>query len=405
MTRSSRVGRLVSSGSVHELTQRVVRRLYDRTGAHRLEFPIRVGDIVDSSSVRLPPPSTRQMSDALVVGWVCSPPGAASGGHATMFRMVAALEDAGHECRILLYDPHGVDLARNRETIRARWPHVRAAVEDIDAGLGVADAYVATSWQSAHVLAGRSDIPGTRLYFVQDYEPYFYPPGSEYALAEDTYRFGFHLLALGHMVHDEIRTNVGVDSSVIEFGCDTDTYRLRGATPRHGIAFYSRPDTARRGSILAGVALDEFHARRPDQTIHLIGPRPLTMSAPAVEHGVLTPEELAALYNSCVGGIGLSFTNISLVVEEMAMCGAVPVVNESPRARADVVHPGVVWAQPTPGALATALCDVVDHHDVTGRASAMGRARRPGSWDRSGRSLVTALTLAVRNEVERVMTP
>lgn len=39
-------------------------------------------------------------------------------------------------------------------------------------------------------------MPGRRVYFVQDYEPYLYPHGSAYTLADDTYRFGFQAIAL-----------------------------------------------------------------------------------------------------------------------------------------------------------------------------------------------------------------
>ncbi len=72
-----------------------------------------------------------------------------------------------------------------------------------------------------------------RLYFIQDYEPYFYPHGPEYALAEDSYRFGFRCIALGNMVATALRTEVCIDPEVTPFGCDTDVYRLcqRGREP------------------------------------------------------------------------------------------------------------------------------------------------------------------------------
>ena len=46
---------------------------------------------------------------------------------------------------------------------------------------------------------------GHRFYLAQDYEPYFYGRGSAYELAEDTYRFGFRMLTVGHMVADELQ--------------------------------------------------------------------------------------------------------------------------------------------------------------------------------------------------------
>lgn len=392
---------LLRSGSFEEFGQRVARRVYRASGAESLEFPLRVTDIVDSAQVlaadrSFPTPQGKSLS----VSWLCAPPGANSGGHATMFRMVAALEEAGHRCRIVLYDPHGVDLPRFTAVIRSSWPHVRASVVDIDDGLADADALVATSWQSAHVLGARPHTRGTRLYFVQDYEPFFYPRGTEYALAEDSYRFGFHVLALGRMVHDEILERTGTSSTTIEFGCDVHTYELMVGPSRNGVAFYSRPETARRGSLLAGLALDIFHGRRPDQTIHLIGPRPSTFTAPAVEHGTIRPAELARLYNHTIAGIGLSFTNVSLVVEEMALCGTVPIVNESARERLPIAHPGVVWAAPTPTDIADALCAVVDHPAPDERAREVARSHRPTPWSKSGKALVDAVEVAVRSSVQ-----
>ncbi|MBY6680376.1 glycosyltransferase family 1 protein [Rhodococcus sp. BP-316] len=313
--------------------------------------------------------------------------------------MVGALEAAGHECVIHLYDPHGVDLERYTRIIRRHWPEVRADVADVDDGIRGTDAVVATSWQTAHVLGSRPSVPGRRYYFVQDYEPYFYPRGSEYSLAEDTYRFGFEILALGHMVHDQIRTHTGVDCTLIPFGRDTEVYSLRASLPRNGIAFYSRPDTARRGSALAALGIDRFHARRPDQVIHLIGERPPMMTADVVHHGHREPYELAALYNSTICGIGMSFTNISLVVEEMLSCGSMVLVNDSPLARADVTHPGVTWVRPTPTDIANALCAAVDTPpDVIAH-----RARRAAShvshttWGDSGAILVSAIERSTRS--------
>ncbi|MBY6436600.1 glycosyltransferase family 1 protein [Rhodococcus kroppenstedtii] len=312
--------------------------------------------------------------------------------------MIASLEAAGYRCVVALHDPFGVDLARYTRVIRTHWPAVAATVVDVDDGLPSTAAWIATSWPTAHVLGARPGVGGERFYFVQDYEPYFHPAGSEYALAEDTYRFGFRILALGRMVRDEIARAVGVESTLVPFGLDTTVYRFLGSGPRRGIAFYSRPDTPRRGSVLAGLALDRFHALRPDHPIHLVGDRPPHMTAPVIAHGRLDPDGLAALYNATVCGLGLSFTNSSLVVEEMAACGVQVVVNDAPGARADVTHPGVTWVQPGPSAIANALCAAVDADPSTiaARAQRTADASCMPAWSDAGAVLVEA--------IERVLT-
>ena len=66
------------------------------------------------------------------------------------------------------------------------------------------DIFIATAWWTAHII--RSVLEWQKntyqqeykktLYFIQDYEPYFYPWGSRYALAESTYRMDIPTIAI-----------------------------------------------------------------------------------------------------------------------------------------------------------------------------------------------------------------
>jgi glycosyltransferase involved in cell wall biosynthesis len=277
-----------------------------------------------------------------------------------MFRMVTALESAGHECVMFLYDRYGGELQRHEATIRRGWPSVRAQVLDARQGLSGLDACVATAWPTAHVLAVRGTEPMRRLYFVQDFEPFFHARGSEYALAEDSYRFGFPCIAMGHMVADVLRKEIGIEPAVAEFGCDTDVYNLARCEPRDGVLFYCKPGNARRGFMLGLLALHELQRRRPDVTVHLVGDPTARVPFAAVRHGNLSPPDLNELYNQVRAGLALSFTNISLLAEELLACGVVPVVNDSPYARADLSSEHVRWAPATPSGLADAVIAVLD---------------------------------------------
>ncbi len=97
------------------------------------------------------------------------------------------------------------------------------------------------------------------------------------------------------------------------------------------------------------------------------------------------------LYNSCIAGLAMSFTNVSMVPLEMLACGAIPVVNDSPYARADMTNEHVVWAQPSPVAMAHALSLVVTDparatRSAQGAASVVG-----GSWDDAKRTVIEAV--------------
>jgi len=322
---------------------------------------LRPGDLADSATLELAPAAPVRGTTA-TIGWVCAPASRGSGGHTTLFRMLGEVKGRGHRCVVFLYDAWGGDVRRHAAAMQATWP-VLGDVEFRDAtdGIDGVDASIASSWESAHALATHGSGPQRRLYFVQDYEPFFHPRGSIYAAAEDSYRFGFTHLALGEAVEAMLRNEVGAGCRVVPFGCDTETYTLdHPAADRSGVVFFSRPDVPRRGFHLAVAALEEFHRQRPDEEIHLFGDAAPGLPFPVTDHGKLTPGELNTLYNRTVTGLALSFTNVTLVAEEMLASGCVPVLNRSPHTRLD--NDQLVWADPTPGSLAGALVALVDEH-------------------------------------------
>lgn len=402
--RTTRVLRRLRQEPAGVIAQRVVRRLHDRLVTADLDFPLRRGDVADSTRVATGRPSPRP-EGPLTIGWLSTPPGEGSGGHTTMFRMIRALEAEGHRCVLVLYDRNGGDVTHHRAVVRGAWPWVDAEVRSADEGFAGLDACVATSWQTAHVLAARTEtLDLHRLYFVQDFEPYFYPRGSDYELAADSYRFGFQAIALGRMVQERLLSEVGVEAAVVPFSADTDVYRLQHRGPRSGVVFYAKPGVPRRGYRLAVLALEEFHRRRPDHPIHVYGHDAADIEAPVVRHHRLSPEQLNDLYNASAAGIALSFTNISLVTEEMLASGCLPVVNDSPDARADLDNPHVRWARPTPGALADALCRAVDDARDGRAAVAAAESIRPDSWTVAGAGVARIIERTVRGErpVERL---
>jgi hypothetical protein len=381
LTTARRGVRLWREAGGRGVAQRAARVAYKRLDAASLEFPLELANVADSRALSLPVPDGGvERSRPLRVGWVCAPPGLYSGGHTTMFRMVAALEAAGHECTLFLYDRYRGDLQAHEETIRRGWPWVKARVADARGGIGGVDACVATAWSSAHILARHGDAPMRRLYLMQDFEPFFYPRGAEYALVEDTYRFGFRCVAVGHMVAGVLRERIGVEADVVEFGCDTEVYRLEDAGPREGIVFYTKPHTARRGFLLGVLALQEVHRRRPEIPIHSVGDPEVQLPFPATVHGVKPPAELARLYNQCRVGLSLSFTNVSLLAEELLACGTVPVINDSAYARADEQSEHVFWGAPTPSGITDAVLEALDAAPDPLRVAASARqeAWRPG---------------------------
>lgn len=399
LTRTAATIRRLRRAGIGGLAQRVAARAYRATDAQSLGFQLDPADIVGAVPDALPVPDATPSDRPLVVGWVTSPPAAGSGGHTTLFRMVEGLEARGHRCVVFLYDRHGLDIAQRTAELRQGWPAVRAEVRDARAGISGVDAVVASSWESAHVVLSRGVGPARRLYFVQDYEPYFYPRGSEYELAAMSYRFPFRRIALGEMVAGCLRSELGQESDVVPFGCDTDVYHLPETDrARSGVVLYAKPDVGRRGYLLARLALERFHRAHPDQEIHVYGSRPADLPFPVTFHGRLTPVELNELYGRVTAGLAMSFTNISLVAEEMLAAGVVPVVNDSPLARADLPNPYVRWAEPTPAGIAAQVAAAVEEPDVAAHAAKAAASVIGRSWAPTQESVARLVEDEVRQD-------
>lgn len=366
--------RVLRHDGSRSLVQRAARYAYNKLDAGALDEPLFDTDVADSTQLNLAFPKIRPTRpEPLTVGWVTVPPRAGSGGHTTLFRMVEAVEAAGHSCVLFLYDRYGGDVRAHERVIRGWWPNLRADVRDATEGIVGVDAAVASSWDSAHLLARRGTDPMRRLYFIQDFEPWFYARGSMYSLAEDSYRFGFRCIALGEMVAGLLRSEVGTTSDVTEFGCDTSVYRILSGRKRNGIVLYAKPDVPRRGFWLARLALARFHERHPDIDIHVYGSVVRDLPFPVIQHGRLTPTELNELYNESLAGLAISFTNITLVAEEMLAAGVWPVLNDSPHSRLVLSNDNAIWAAPTPDKIADALSFAVTRTETNSarqRASA-----------------------------------
>lgn len=86
------------------------------------------------------------------------------------------------------------------------------------------------------------------LYFLQDFEPLFHPAGAYAALAENTYRMGFHGIAAGRWLAELLEADYGMATGYFNFGSDKQHYSRVNLGDRQGVAFYAaqpRLDAAR----------------------------------------------------------------------------------------------------------------------------------------------------------------
>jgi hypothetical protein len=335
----------------------------------------------------LPGPASHVPGSPLTVAWISVPPHPGVGGHQTMFRMLGALEQAGHTCVLYLYDRHGWSIEQHRKTISRGWPRIRAEVRDVCDGIDDSHVVFATAWETAYP-ALASTAAGVRCYFVQDFEPAFYPAGSESLLAEATYRFGFHGVTAGRWLAQKLALEYDMRTDYFDFGCDHEHYKLEPKlqNERTGICYYCRPGTPRRAYSLAMMALDLFAERCPDVDIHLFGRPAGRVPFPATDHGLLRPSELNALYNRCIAGVSLSATNSSLVPYEMLGAGCIPVVNDAEHNRMLLDNEQVLYTPATPFHLVAALTSLVrgSPSERLRAAHAAAESVQLNSWAQAG---------------------
>lgn len=341
---------------------------------------------------------------SLELAWIMSPPGRGSGGHQNLFRFIAFAEQAGHRCTVYLYSSATTEpsLAEARAVVAesSAYPTVNAEFVAYDRERGVAagtHAILATGWETAYpsfLDASRA----RRFYFVQDFEPSFYSLGSEYVLAENTYRFGFHGITAGGWLADKLSREYGMTTDKFDFAADTRHYSVTNPEARSEVFFYARPVTARRAFEFGTLVLEEFARLKPDVTINLAGWDLTGWKVPFahVNHGSLDLEMLNGLYNRCAAGLVLSLSNMSLLPLELIASGVVPVVNDGPNNRLVSDNPFIEYVPTSPGAMARRMVEVLDRPDAADRVRAMPGSLGTPDWSESGRQFLAALERGVR---------
>lgn len=351
-----------------------------------------------------PPP---ERTGSLRIGWVIGPPSAGSGGHTTLFRLIRGLQQRGHRNVIHIDDRYCPgDVATSRAVIETWFPPMAVPIVDRaeldDPRREPFDVLVATSWPTAYVVR---DAPtrAARAYLVQDFEPWFHPAGSAAALAEATYRFGFHGICAGAWLDGHLERHYGMRTDHFDLGVDTETYRNLEFPTRRAVVFYARPSTPRRGFALGLLALQRLAAAHDDLDIHLFGEdlHRTRLPFPCTTHGALPPAAINELFNRCGAGLVLSFSNLSLLPFEMLAAGCVPVLNDAEHNRAVLDDPAIRYTPPTPGDLAAALDTALATATSPSRRRAARQAARRmtcHTWDHAVDQVEDALERARRGE-------
>jgi glycosyltransferase involved in cell wall biosynthesis len=211
--------------------------------------------------------------------------------------------------------------------------------------LEATDAALASLWATSYFLL-RFNQTKRKFYFLQDYEPLFYPAGSIFGQIEASYRFGFYGIANTPTIRQIYEEQYGgeaysfypcVDTDIFFPGADVHSNENRNEPWR--LFFYGRPGHPRNGFELGAQALRILKKR--------LGKRLEVFSAGDVwtpEHydlhgvvenlGLLEYRQTADLYRTCHAGLVMMFTrHPSYLPLELMASGSLVVTNTNPATR------------------------------------------------------------------------
>jgi O-antigen biosynthesis protein len=247
--------------------------------------------------------------------------------------------------RLIIYGNTGASETEIKQKITKRFPNLSTEKviilrsTDLDV-LPEADISIATYWTSAYLLLKFNKTKG-KFYFIQDYEPLFYPAGAFYALAEATYRFGFYGIVNTPGLCDFYVKNYegnaryfvpSIDSNVF-YPSEKNFLKPSQSNP-FTIFFYARPSISRNASELGFSALQKIKKKYGECVrIYSAGsnwdPRSYDLEG-IINLGILPYEKTGDLYRNCDLGLSFIFTkHPSYLPFELMACGCPVITNHN----------------------------------------------------------------------------
>jgi glycosyltransferase involved in cell wall biosynthesis len=261
-----------------------------------------------------------------------------SGGAIVVMQLVNELRSLGVDAGVVaLKDARP---AVRRESFRWRLfvrPKLFPSVEAMMRGMPETDVLIATHWSTAPWVRALVDAHRAKhaAYFLQDYEPWFFPEQNADAreAVKNTYGLIPDKIATSAWLRDLVRDD-GYDARKIPLGADLGFFYPRPVERRSQpvVLAMARPRTPRRGFEFVVASLAKVHEVMPSVDIVLFGENigAMALPFPYRSAGVVTDrDELARLYSGArVHFDGSEFQAFGLPALEAMACGAVSVLTD-----------------------------------------------------------------------------
>ncbi len=209
-------------------------------------------------------------------------------------------------------------------------------IQDLEA----TDVGIATLWGTAYFLLQFNQTK-RKFYFIQDYEPLFYPAGSIYAQVEASLRLGYYGIANTPTIRQIYEQQYGGLAEYFYPCVDTHIFHPapEESQPKDEpftIFFYGRPNHARNGFELGAQALRILKKRLGEQVRILAAgaqweAKDYSLNGVVENLGLLSYRQTAELYRSCHAGLVMMFTrHPSYLPFELMASGSLVVTNYNP---------------------------------------------------------------------------
>ena len=342
-----------------------------------------------------------------ILNWIIPEMGEGSGGHINIFRFVSFLEDMGFHSRLylVLSPTYRNDNKRFRQTLSEMFPILDKRVEafwDIKEA-GFAHATIATAWQTAYFVKN-FDNTISKFYFVQDYDPYFFPMGAFYQFAEDTYKFGFRGITAGDWLKNVLEDKFGMVCESFSFSYDKELYteHQKSGTEKK-VFFYARPVTERRDFEIGVLALNELCSRMPEVEVLMAGWDLDYLEIPFRHQNlkILSMDKLSDIYGQCDLCLVLSNTNLSLLPIEIMASGSVAVCSKGANSTWLVNEENAVLVDFDPIDIADKLEYYLTHEEELCRIREKGTTfAKNTSWEEEAKKVRDALKKGIEEDAK-----
>ena len=346
--------------------------------------------------------------DSIVVSWVIPPLGPGSGGHLDIFRAIDLLSGMGLKHRVYIYGGNeGIPSSDLKKTVKEYYG-IDLGQNEIYANvrkMRYTDAIVATSWITAYIVRN-FDNAVSKFYFVRDFEPYFYPMGSEYCFAENTYKFGFRGITAGDWLAQKLREEYGMETQAFSFSYERELYHPgEKKDDVNRVFFYARPYTERRAFEMGVLALEKLAEEIPDLEVIFAGQKLIgyEFKFQYKDMGIMRLDELSDMYAQCDLCLVLSMTNLSLLPMEIMASNSVVVSNRGPNNEWLCSEENSVMVETDPIDIAEKMKYYLTHKQELASKREKGRSYvETLTWEKELRKVYDFIVASVSSDLEKM---